>query len=259
MEAFWKPLLADDTPLLMAYQSRLFVNSPTAQLIVRDYRANQMTDVPKSEPLTRLQKLTGSKEFIENRNYVDFGSINSVFLLMRTVGRRQIRMSLKRSQEMDWTDIFNNNVIFIGQAGVQPRLSQIFEAGDFIEKVSGVVNLHPKPGEQAFYPVEHPGQNDGEKYALLSRFPGPHRGHYILTVGAAHSELPWAITEYATNPRSVHELIQHLELPSGEIPEAFQVVLRVTEQSQVPVSIRYVTHHVVTGPEFPGKLADARK
>ena len=73
--------------------------------------------------------------------------------LMRTVGRRQNRMFLKRSQDLDWTDIFNNNVIFIGQAGVQPKLSRIVQEGDFLEKVGGVVNVRPRPGEQAFYPV----------------------------------------------------------------------------------------------------------
>jgi hypothetical protein len=50
----------------------------------------------------------------------------------------------------------------------------------------------------------------------------------------------------------------HLKTPSGQIPEAFQLILRVTEQSQVPVRIGYVTHHVVAGPQFPDKLADSK-
>jgi len=70
-------------------------------------------------------------------------------------------------------------------------------------------------------------------------------------LGAVHSELPWALAEYVTNPLSIRELVQHLRLPSGDLPEAFQVVLRVTLQSQVPVRIRYATHHVVAAPEFP--------
>jgi hypothetical protein len=259
MEAFWKPFLADDTPLMLAYESRLFINVPAIQLSVRDYRTNELSEVPNSPSLARLQKLVGSHEFGENRNYVDFGSINSVFLVMRTVGRHQNRIVLKNSQNVDWSDIFNNNVIFIGQASNQPRLRRIFEGGDFVETVGAVVNVHPKPGEQRLYPVEHPGKNDGDKYALLSRYPGPQPGHYIVTVGAAHSELPWAITEYVTNPRSVHELVEHLRQPSGQIPEAFQLVLRVTEQSQVPVRIRYVTHHVVAAPEYADKPAESKK
>jgi hypothetical protein len=258
-ETFWKPFLADETPVVLAYQNRLFINFLAAGVTVRDYRTNEMSEFPQSKTLTDLQKLTGSSQLVENRNFVDFGSINSVFLLMRTVGRRQNRMFLKRSQDLDWTDIFNNNVIFIGQAAVQPRLSQILEGGDFVEMVGGIVNVHPKPGEQPFYPVENPGQNHGDKYALFSRFPGPQAGHYIVTLGAAHSELPWAITEYVTNPRSMHELMEHLKQPSGQIPEAFQLVLRVTEESQVPVRIRYVTHHLVAAPEYREKPAGSKK
>jgi hypothetical protein len=170
MASFWTPFLADDTPLMLAYDSRLFLTSPEVDLIVRDYRVNQMSDVPNSRPLMRLQELTGSKAFHETRNYVDFGSIYSVFLLMRTVARRQDRMVLKPAQDLDWNDIFNNNLILLGRAANQPRLGK-FLGGDFVEQVGGIRNVKPRPGEREFYPVENPGQNSGEKYALLSRFP----------------------------------------------------------------------------------------
>lgn len=57
MEAFWKPFLADDTPLMLAYESRLFINAPAIQLTVRDYRTNEMSEVPNSAALSRLQRL----------------------------------------------------------------------------------------------------------------------------------------------------------------------------------------------------------
>jgi hypothetical protein len=72
-----------------------------------------------------------------------------------------------------------------------------------------------------------------------------------MMLGSAHSELPWALAEYITNPVSLRELLQHLRTPAGELPEAFQVVLQVTLESQVPVRVRYATHHVVAAPEFP--------
>ena len=69
-------------------------------------------------------------------------------------------------------------------------------------------------------------------------------------LGSAHAELPWALAEYVTNPASMRELIGRLKLPSGDLPEAFQVVLRVNLQSQVPMRVRYATHHVVAPPEY---------
>jgi hypothetical protein len=259
MEAFWKPFLNDDTPLLLTYQTRLFLFAQPLDLVVRHWHTNDLSEVPASEPLMRLQKQMGIKEFTESRNYTDFGTVNSVFVLMQTVGQRQHRISLKGSKDLGWNDISNNNLIFIGQADVHPGLKRVLEAGDFVEEVQGIRNLHPKPGEQTLYPVAQMGSNDGDKYALLSRFPGPQRGRYVLILGAAHSELPWALSEYVTNPLTIHELVEHLRLPSGEIPDAFQLILRVTLQSQVPVRIRYATHHVVAAPEFPPDAAPRGK
>jgi len=255
LQTFWKPFLADDTPLLFTYQSRFFLLSPPLELMVRSYRTNSMSEIPQSSALQQFQKQMGVESFVETRNYVDFGAVNSVFLLTRALGRRQNQISIKRSDDLDWTDIFNDNVIFVGGlASAAPRLKKLWEAGDFTEDATGVTNLRPKPGELKNYRVAHlnsKGANDGDKYALLSRFPGPRPGHYIMLLGSAHSELPWALAEYVTNAVSMRELMQHLKTPSGELPEAFQVVLQVTLQSQVPVRVRYATHHVVAAPEFP--------
>ena len=263
METFWRPFLAGDTPLMLTYNSRFFLLAPGLDLMVRNWRTNDMSEVAQSAPLTEFQKKMGVEKFVPTRNYVDFGALYSVFLLMRNVGQRQKQILLKSSDDLDWTDVFNDNIIFVGGvASADRRLRRLLEAGDFRENAVHIVNLHPKPGEQADYPTEHNsplGSNNGAKYALLSRFPGPQHGRYVMLLGSAHAELPWALTEYVTNPTSMHELMQHVRLPSGELPEAFQVILRVTLQSQVPMRIHYVTHHVVTAPEFPYEAPTAEK
>ena len=255
LQEFWKPFLADDTPLLFTYESRFFLLAPPLDLMVRNYQTNSMSDIPQSPALRQLQQQMGIESFVETRNYVDFGAVNSAFLLTRALACRQNQISMKRSDDLDWTDMFNDNIIFVGGvAAGAPRLKRILDAGDFTEDALGITNLRPKPGELKIYRVAHlnaKGANDGDKYALLSRFPGPRPGHYIMMLGSAHSELPWALAEYVTNPVSMRELMHHLKTPSGELPEAFQVVLQVTLQSQVPVRVRYATHHVVAAPEFP--------
>jgi len=263
MEAFWKPFLSTNTPLMLTYNSRLFLLALPLDLMVRNWQTNEMSEVPQSAALLQFQKQMGVERLVETRNYVDFGAMYSVFLLTRTLDRRQSQISLKASKDLAWADVFNDNIIFVGgMSSADPRLRRVQEAGDFVEHVEGIANLHPKSGELAFYPVAHSsktGANDGDKYAVLSRFPGPQRGRCIMLIGSAHSELPWALAEYVTNPLSVGELMQHVKLPSGELPEAFQVLLRVTLQAQVPVRIRYVTHHVVTAPEFPYEPASQNK
>jgi len=222
-----------------------------------------MSDVPRSPALMQFQKQMGAESLVETRNYVDFGTVYSVFLLTRTLGRRQNQISVKESRDLAWSDVFNNNIVFVGgMASADPRLRRVQEAGDFVEGAGGIVNLFPKAGEQRRYSIAHPsrtGSNDGDKYAVLSRFPGPQHGRYVILLGSAQSELPWALAEYITNPISMREMMQHIRLPSGELPEAFQVVLRVTLQSQVPVRIAYVTHHIVKAPEYTYEPAGQAK
>ena len=259
METFWKPFLSDDVPVLLSYQSKLFLFAQPLNMMLRYWNINDMSQIAQSDVLQNLQKSVGAQQFTESRNYADFGTVNSVFLLSQALGSHQRRILLKGSRDLDWNDISNNNIIFVGQADIQRELRRVLEAGDFVEEVAGIRNLHPRPGERAVYPVTQMGANDGDKYALLSRFPGPQRGRYVLVLGAAHAELPWAIAEYVTNPLSMRELVEHLKQPNGEIPEAFQLVLKVTLQSQVPVRIRYATHHVVQAPEFPPESVQPSK
>jgi hypothetical protein len=257
LEAFWKPFLSDRTPLLVAYETRLFFFARPLNLIVRYWNTNELSELETAPPLQRLKKELGVKQFVESRNYADFGTVNSVFLLTQLIGQRQRRIALKRSEDTGWDDIWNNNLIFIGKASIHPAIRAVLNGGDFVEDISVIRNLRPKPGERAEYTSQI--SNDGVKYAMISRFPGPQRGRYVLIVSATHSELPWAVGEYITNPLSMKELVDHIRLPSGEIPDSFQAILEVTLQSQVPVKIRYVTHHVVAAPEFPRSTAPANR
>ena len=251
LEAFWKPFLAENTPLLVSYETRLFLFAQPLDVIVRYWNTNDLSELPASEPLMRLKRQMGVKRFVESRNYTDFGTVNSVFLLTQLIGYRQRRIALKRSQDLGWDDIWNNNLVFIGKANIHPAIRSVLNRGDFVEDISVIHNLRPKAGEQPQYRISEVGSNDGIKYAMVSRFPGPQPGRYMLILGATHAELPWALSEYITNPLSMRELVDHLRQSSGELPEAFQVILEITLQSQVPVKIRYVTHHVVEAPEFP--------
>ena len=61
----------------------------------------------------------------------------------------------------------------------------------------------------------------------------------------AEAELMWALAEAVTNPEHVSDIMSQLRTPSAQYAESFQVVIRATFQSNVPVKIRYVTHHIL--------------
>jgi len=47
----------------------------------------------------------------------------------------------------------------------------------------------------------------------------------------------------ALGPARVREIMSHVA-PSGGLPPTFQVLIEATFESNVPISIRYVAHHI---------------
>ena len=74
--------------------------------------------------------------------------------------------------------------------------------------------------------------------------PGPQPGHHMMILTGAGAELMWALAQSVTDPARVKEIMSHVLPPSGDCPATFQVLIEATFESNVPISIRYVTHHV---------------
>jgi hypothetical protein len=86
-----------------------------------------------------------------------------------------------------------------------------------------------------------------EDYATFSVSAGPERGQHILDLVCAQSELFWPLTVYLTEAPYAKELVQHLRLPSGKLPDSFEVVVKAQFPAGAdPIHIRYVTHRVLS-------------
>ena len=66
----------------------------------------------------------------------------------------------------------------------------------------------------------------------------------MMILTGAGAELMWALAQSVADPARVKEIMSHVLAPSGERPAAFQVLIEATFESNVPISTRYVTHHV---------------
>jgi hypothetical protein len=242
--ALWEPFLSSDVPLLISFEQRLFFYAPPTGLVLRDYQTNQASDVPKSAPLTEFKRRMGVSEMRETLDYADFGAVHAVFLLGRLLGPHQRLIVLKHSNSLGWEDIWNSNVVFMGKPSLYPAIRSVLKDADFVDDESGIVqNLHPLPGEPAEYRSAD-SHGAGEKYALITVLPGPQAGHKIMVLDGSGAELMWALAECVTTPSHVQKTLSRVRLPSGEYPEAFQVVIRASFESNVPVKIRYVTHRI---------------
>jgi hypothetical protein len=244
MAAFWKPFLDPKIPLIVSYDTRMFLNADPSGLIVRDARTNQMNEVESSALLNQMRDRLGIDRFSEVRDYTDAGSLHAIFLLTQMLTARQRPIALKRAASLGWDDLWNSNVVFVGRPNLHPGMKYALESGDFVEGVERIRNLRPKSGEAPEY-VTSGTHGGGEKFALITRLPGPQPGHHMLILAGAGSEYGWALAEYVTNPAHVKELVERVASPAGELPEAFQVLIRANFESNVPIQIQYVTHHVL--------------
>jgi hypothetical protein len=245
--ALWRPFVDSGAPLLISFETRLFFYSGTTGLVVRDYQTNQLTDLAASKPLAGFRARMGVEEMRETRDYADFGAVHAAFLLGRLLGPRQRQIGLKDSGALGWDDIWNSNLVFIGKPNLHPSIRHVLKSGDFVDELDRIRNLHPRAGESAEY-LNAETHGAGEKYALITKSPGPQPGRHMMILGGAGAELSWALAEYVTNPVRVKELASHLCSPAGKCPEAFQVVIQAAFESNVPIRIRYVTHRVSRSP-----------
>jgi len=246
LSAIWGPFLDDKTPLIISFQARLSFFSPSTGLIVRDYRTNQPTELQTSKPLQIFQRRMGETEMRETYDYADSGAVNAVFLLSRFFAQQHKAVNLKHSESLGLEDIRSNDIIILGKPALNSSVQFLLNGSDFVDDQDGNVirNLHPVRGELPTY-SNASTHGVGTKYALITVLPGLQPGHSIMVLDGAGSELYWALAAAITDPEYAREIVQHLRLPSGRCPEAYQVVIRADFRSYVLVKIRYVAHHVL--------------
>jgi hypothetical protein len=243
MKALWKPFLDTGTPLLISFEVRLFFYAPASGLVVRDYRTNQVSEAAQSKPLTAFRERMGSDKLIETHDYADAGSVQAAFLLGRLLNHEA---GLKYASALGWEDVWNSNVVFVGKSNVNPTIERVLRDADVdfsdSEWGTAVLNRRPLPGESAEY-RNADTHGTGKKYGVISVLPGPQPGHHIMLLTGAGAELMWALAQSVADPARVKEMMSHVVPPSGERPAAFQVLIEATFESNVPINIRYVTHH----------------
>jgi hypothetical protein len=245
LETIWKPMLDSNAPILVSFQTRLFLRA--GPLNVRDWTVDTISGVEGSKYLMSLKQFFNVPQLYENRDYVDFGAANAVFQLSRLLATRKQNIFAKRSSDVTWDDLKANNVIIIGKPEADPTVSHWLARGKFLEVGGRIVNLQPAPGELNVWADD---EGDGaqkwkQKYALVTMMRGPGEANWVMSMSGSGSEHPWAMADYFTNPEHARDLVKHLSLASGKLPPVYQVVIRAEFKSQTPVKVGYVAHRAL--------------
>lgn len=243
LEAFWQPFIGQRTPLLIAFETRFFVD--VGPLVVRDTHVNSLGAVESSEPLMQVQRLFGLHQLYETGNYTDVGAPTALFYLTRLLSSRVQTMAVKSSAEVTASDVRDSNLILIGKPWLNPQLERVLSASDLVDAHGRIRNVHPAPGEPAEY-VDINNRTDPdawtEKYSVITMMPNPAGTGRILALTASGSEHPGALAFFVTNPENAIILFRKMHSGSANAPESFQILVRAQFKGKALVKIEYVTY-----------------
>ena len=248
LEAIWNPLLDRATPLLISFETRLFVDLADG-IYARDGAVNDMSQVESSPSLKKMQRLFASPKLYENRFYTDFGSAQAVFLIARQLSVRKPDIHLTLSADLTWNDIRGNHLILLGKAYSDPQIRHFLAGSEFVDEGNRIRVVHPRPGEPSEYTAksETPeSPNWVDKYAVITMTMGPDPSKRVLVLSTTGSEVPWAVAWYLTSPVSAKNMVDHLRLPSARLPDFYQVVVRTQFKGRQPTKIEYVAHRALS-------------
>jgi len=244
----WKPYLSSSRPILVVFETRLFVQ--VGPLVVRDTNIENVDNIESSAPIMAAKKLFNVPQVYETRRYSDFSVSNATFSLGQLLGTTGVAMKAIRADEMRNDEVSEDNLLLLGKPGAfDSVLGLAPSAFNFVyDKDRDIRNLHPLPGEPPLYAKEKPSAESGgisHKFALITFTTGVSRNQRVIILTSGESELFRPLGEYLTDPDDAADLVKHLRLPSGKLPEAFELLLQIEVRDQRALRVSYLTHRVL--------------
>jgi hypothetical protein len=244
LRLLWQPIVGTGMPIVISYDVAMTIEVPPWKF--RNPEINDTGDLAASSAWQQLFSKIGRPAFRTEYPYVGFGIAHGTFLLSRLLSGQRPQPILKRSTVLSWEDIAHSNLVYIG-TGKTAKIRYLLQQSDFKSDVDKITNLKPQPGEPAEFKSAIDAQTGEyrEQYGLISMLPGFSENTHVFVLGGGIAEADWAVVQMVTLPERVGDLVRHLKTTSGDLPKAYQVVVRIKYESRVPVSIDYATHHVL--------------
>ena len=193
--------------------------------------------------------LLGNPAIQPLNSFIPTGEVMSSFLVGKLLSTRKPDVSLQRGSQVLLRGLAENDVVLIGpEIMFDQKLVGIQLQPELTPMPNGIRNLHPRPGEPAFFvdTVSSSSPDNGEVYALVSRAQGPLGSANFESFTSSRTWGRQGAIQAFTDPALAQMLFESIKTPSGEIPRGFQIVLKVKFRDTVPVNISYVMHRVIT-------------
>jgi len=177
-------------------------------------------------------------------HYTGVGEVIAVHELDHVFGALRIPLRVKRGRLLSLDDAKTHDLIFVGSSAENLALIDFPVSKDFVIRRAetgprhgdvAVVNVHPKPGEEAEYFADQ-SRPLSEDYAViaLQKNDSPENPGRILLAGTTTLGTEAAV-EFACDPARVRELLGLVSSSTDADIRPFEAILRVKVSQGVPV------------------------
>lgn len=244
----WRPFVISGRPLLIAVGNPLFLQFANKALY-RDLSIEKAEDLLKSPQLDAVSKALGSQQSRAVHYYAAVGDVSAAFLLGQRLGPHQPGMSIVRSSQLQWQQLADANVLFLGPPRFfGDKLASLPVSLEITEAADGFQVVHPQPGQPSLYKFRDPAgffAEDGEACVLITHAPGPVGNTDVMTFASNSTFGRVGAIDAFTDAGFSRTLVARMRSASGHIPRYFQVLLQVKYKGGVPTETSYLLHREI--------------
>jgi hypothetical protein len=245
LEELWRPFLNTGRPLIIVVGNPLFLQFENKALY-RDLSIEKPDDMLKSPQFGAVSKALGSRESRPVHYYAAVGDVSAMFLLGQRLGPHHPGMSVVRSSQLQWQQLADANVLFLGPPRFfGDKLGNLPAPLEITETADGFLVVHPRFGEPSLYKFRDPPgffAEDGEACVLITHTAGPVGNTDVMTFASNSTFGRAGAIDAFTDIGFSKTLAARMRDASGHIPHYFQVLLRVKYKGGVPTETSYLLH-----------------
>jgi hypothetical protein len=241
----WAPFVSSGRALIIAVGNPLFLEFQN-KVLYRDLSIEKPEDLLQSSRVSAMRQAMGGIESRPVYYYAAVGDVTAAFQLGQRLGPQQANISVIRSTQLQWQQMADANVLFLGPPRFfGDKLRSLPASLEIIETTDGFQVLYPQPGEPSLYKFRDPPgflAEDGEANVLVTHTAGPVGNTDVITFASNSTFGRAGAVAAFTDPAFAHLLVGKMRGSSGHISRYFQVLLEVRYKGGVPTETTFLLY-----------------